>query len=126
MPSPQMPPTKVMCLGALTPGMDPQWRTSFLRSDRTTPQMPQNLLTQSIQGASIGGLGDLVLTDQQVLAWEIGSLISASLFGALAFIHGYRRNNKSVGWGATWGVLGAMFPVVTMPVAMIEGFGAKK
>jgi hypothetical protein len=36
--------------------------------------------------------------------------------------HGYRRN-RSVGWALGWGLLGAMFPYITIPVAFAQGFG---
>jgi len=36
--------------------------------------------------------------------------------------HGYRRN-KSIGWALGWGLLGAMFPYITVPVAFAQGFG---
>jgi len=39
--------------------------------------------------------------------------------------HGYRRN-RSVGWALGWGLLGAMFPYITIPVALAQGFGKPK
>lgn len=40
--------------------------------------------------------------------------------GVAAF-HGYRRNN-SVGWAIVWGLLGAVFPVITNVIAFAEGY----
>lgn len=39
--------------------------------------------------------------------------------------HGYKRND-SVGWAVGWGVLGGMFPFVTIPVSLAQGFGKRK
>jgi hypothetical protein len=38
-------------------------------------------------------------------------------------IHGYRRNEGSVGYALLWGAFGAMFPIVTPAIAIAEGFG---
>lgn len=38
--------------------------------------------------------------------------------------HGYKRNN-SVGWAIAWALLGGMFPVITIPVSLAQGFGKK-
>ena len=36
--------------------------------------------------------------------------------------HGYRRN-RSIGWAIGWGLLGSIFPYITIPVAFAQGFG---
>lgn len=40
---------------------------------------------------------------------------------ALAAYHGYKRDN-SVGWAAGWGLLGYLFPYITVPVALAQGY----
>jgi len=36
--------------------------------------------------------------------------------------HGYKRNN-SVGWAIGWFLLGGMFPFITIPVSLAQGYG---
>jgi hypothetical protein len=52
-----------------------------------------------------------------------GILIVSS--GASAF-HGYRRGRGSVGGAIGWGLLGALFPIITPAVALAQGFGKPK
>jgi len=35
--------------------------------------------------------------------------------------HGYKRNN-SVGWAVWWGLMGAMFPIITPVIAVAQGY----
>lgn len=44
---------------------------------------------------------------------------------ATGVFHGYRRN-RSIGWALGWGLLGTMFPYITIPVALAQGFGKPK
>lgn len=39
--------------------------------------------------------------------------------------HGYKRN-KSIGWALGWGLLGGIFPYITIPVSLAQGFGKLK
>ncbi len=50
----------------------------------------------------------------------IWSLLSLVGMGLSAY-HGYARN-KSVGWGIGWGVAGAVAPIITVPIALAQGF----
>lgn len=51
---------------------------------------------------------------------------AASLAGtALGAYHGYKRNRGSVGWAIVWGLLGGAFPIITVPVALAQGFGER-
>lgn len=84
--------------------------------------MLQTTMNGVSKGGILGGLGDLTLTDAQVMQMEVGGLLTATLLGVLAGVHGYRRNRKSVGWGITWGLLGATFPLITLPVALVQGY----
>jgi hypothetical protein len=36
--------------------------------------------------------------------------------------HGYRRND-SVGWAIGWFLLGGIFPFITIPVSLAQGYG---
>lgn len=53
-----------------------------------------------------------------------GGIVVASS-GASAF-HGYRRSRGSVGAAVGWGLLGALFPIITPAVALAQGFGKPK
>lgn len=55
------------------------------------------------------------------IAW--GVLATASF--AASVYHGYKRNS-SVGWAIWWGVMGALFPVITPTIAVAQGFGKPK
>lgn len=57
-----------------------------------------------------------------MLVW--GGIVVASS-GASAF-HGYRRSRGSVGSAVGWGLLGALFPIITPAVALAQGFGKPK
>lgn len=50
----------------------------------------------------------------------------ASIAGTAAgAYHGFKRNGGSVGWAIVWGLLGGMFPVITVPIAFAQGFGKR-
>jgi len=53
----------------------------------------------------------------------IGTLGTVGM--AAGAYHGYKRNN-SVGWAIGWALLGGMFPVITIPVSLAQGFGKRK
>lgn len=44
---------------------------------------------------------------------------------AASVYHGYKRNeaDNPVAWALAWGVAGTLLPVVTIPVAIAQGFG---
>lgn len=50
-------------------------------------------------------------------------VLSAAGVAAGAY-HGYKRNN-SVGWAVGWALLGGMFPFITIPVSLAQGFGKR-
>lgn len=55
------------------------------------------------------------------IGWGLVSTASA----ASGIYHGYRRNN-SLGWGLWWGLMGAVFPVVSVAVSVAQGYGKRK
>jgi hypothetical protein len=84
------------------------------------PEMPQ----------LVGPLPELVDVGQPVSEgdprwWRMvwGTLATASF--AASVYHGYKRND-SVGWAIGWGVLGALFPVITPTIAVAQGFAKPK
>lgn len=36
--------------------------------------------------------------------------------------HGYKRNHENVPYGALWGFFGALFPIITPIVAVVQGY----
>jgi hypothetical protein len=44
--------------------------------------------------------------------------------GLLLAYHGYARN-QSVGWALVWGVVGAAFWPIALPISLAQGFGKK-
>jgi hypothetical protein len=55
--------------------------------------------------------------------WFVGILSMVS--AGMSTYHGYRRHG-TVGAAIGWGVLGAIFPVITPAVALAQGFGQPK
>jgi hypothetical protein len=54
----------------------------------------------------------------------VRALLVGLVFAALAGYHGYRRNG-SIFWGLAWAAGGFVCPVVTLPIAVSQGFGKK-
>jgi hypothetical protein len=52
-----------------------------------------------------------------IYIWGPVAAVSA---GAMVY-HGYKRNG-SIGWAIGWGLLGLIFPIFTVPVALAQGF----
>jgi hypothetical protein len=55
----------------------------------------------------------------------VRSLLIGLAFAAVAGFHGYRRNS-SVIWALIWAAGGFVCPIVTIPIAIHQGFGKKK
>ena len=55
----------------------------------------------------------------------VRSLLIGLAFAALAGYHGYRRN-ASLLWALTWAAGGFVCPIVTIPIAIHQGFAKKK
>ena len=87
--------------------------------------------TLPVKMGSMGGFGEAVSLTDSLRVWcdDYPTLclvheIASTLGLALGAYHGYKRNN-SVGWAIGWGLLGAMFPYITIPVAYAQGFGER-
>ena len=50
---------------------------------------------------------------------------AASLASAgICAYHGYRRND-SIGWAIWWGVMGSMFTIIPVGIALAQGYGKR-
>lgn len=57
------------------------------------------------------------------------SLLGKAVYSGAIFAsgyHGYKRNNDSAGSAALWMICGALLPIVTVPVALVQGFAKPK
>lgn len=62
---------------------------------------------------------------QQTKLWRWAWALLSVLGAATGAYHGYRRND-SIGWALGWAVLGGLFPIVTIPVSLAQGYGQPK
>lgn len=88
--------------------------------DRLNTQVgfnPQPAPPPQLRG--MGAMGD-GMSDTAMMA--VGALSTASM--AASAYHGYKRHD-SVGWALWWGLMGAMFPVITPTIAVAQGFGKR-
>lgn len=58
--------------------------------------------------------------------WVMFYSVLGMVGGATGIYHGYKRNRNSLGWGLAWGLVGSIFPVITIPVMFAQGFGKRK
>lgn len=66
------------------------------------------------QTAAELGVSEGVLTAMRLLS------VAGAASGAY---HGYRRHHDSIGWALTWGLLGGIVPIFTIPISLAQGFG---
>jgi hypothetical protein len=57
----------------------------------------------------------------QMTPFDQGLRMAGSALGAY---HGWKRN-ESIGWAIGWGILGAMFPLITSGIAVAQGLSKK-
>ncbi len=99
------------------------------RGDEPLPASVE-AMRNAVRGASLGGLLDAYLgevsepTRTTYVQSPIFRLLSMVGIGASAY-HGYKRSGGSIGWTLGWALLG-IIPVITIPVAIAQGFGKRK
>ena len=106
---------------------------SWLESEIIGEISPGNYgegIQQNAEAMHLIGLLDSV--EQQVQPWYRKRVVGISIGGAIVAAstfagayHGYKRN-RSIGWAAWWGLMGAVFPIITPAVALAQGFGKRK
>lgn len=82
----------------------------------------ENNYSYSMQ--SVGDSAELTENPGKDIAYAIWGTVHTAAIGASVY-HGYKRND-SIGWAIGWGLLGALFPIITIPVAVAQGFGEPK
>lgn len=86
-----------------------------------------------IGGLGLANLGEAADQVTQANALPGRARVYSYVWGALSLAgagtgayHGYKRNRGSIGWAIGWFLLGGMFPVITIPVSLAQGFGKPK
>jgi hypothetical protein len=100
---------------------DPGLRDQYGRPAFQVVAGPGGKPTQLV---GLGRLAQMTPEEEQatVQGLAAGVAITLGVVGAAASAyHGYKRND-SLGWAATWGVLGWFFPVPTVAYAAGQGF----
>lgn len=89
-----------------------------------------DIKTSWLQGAGRIGLGDEIVVNEDGIrvseGWSPWSKFYAmlGLLGtAMGAYHGYKRHHDSIGWGIGWAFVGGLFPIITLPVSLAQGFG---
>ena len=62
------------------------------------------------------------VSDQTLQRVGAGLAVAGAALGAY---HGYKRDD-SVGWAIWWSLMGGLVPIVTIPIALAQGFGQPK
>lgn len=68
-------------------------------------------------GTSTGQIAPYAMAPWETLASSVA--VAGTALGAY---HGYKRT-ESLGWAIGWALLGGLFPFITIPVALAQGFG---
>lgn len=77
---------------------------------------------QHVRASSPNGIG--LMGDDGSSPWGTFWAIASTASMAASAYHGYKRND-SVGWAIGWGILGALFPVITPTIAVAQGYGKR-
>ena len=89
-----------------------------------TPFAPTTSWTSNVFGNELAPAG--TATGQLVPygggSWEAFASTLALAGTALGAYHGYKRT-ESIGWTLGWALVGGLFPVIAIPVALAQGFG---
>lgn len=80
-------------------------------------------LSRIAAGPVLGRIGEVSVLGTTLPSWWGPVMLTASILGTGAgAYHGFKRNRGSVGWAIVWGLLGGMFPIITVPVAFAQGY----
>ena len=82
---------------------------------------PRPLQIQQVSGDMRVGQEERFRVTPELRAYAFLSTVGL----VLGAYHGYKRND-SVGWAVGWALLGGMFPYITIPISLAQGFGERK
>lgn len=85
-----------------------------LNSILLSQQQPPRDMRRLITGQTVTGQ----LSPTASALWEIATPLSI----AISAYHGYKKSYDSIAWGAVWGVLGGLFPIITPTIAVLDGY----
>lgn len=83
--------------------------------------LPSAKWSSNLALAATGQVDPVLPPDASSTVDKVYSLLSIAGTAAGAY-HGYRRTGK-IGWTLGWALLGGLFPIITVPVAIAQGFG---
>lgn len=87
---------------------------------------PTSSWSSNLFGANKTGTGQVIDPAQSgAPGGNVWSMLASGLGLAgtgLGAYHGYKRTG-SIGWAIGWALLGGLFPIITIPVAVAQGFG---
>ena len=83
---------------------------------------PNAMLLATYATPTVRAAGEVIpgVSDTSAVVWGVASTVSM----AASAYHGVKRNN-SVGYGIWWGLMGAMFPVITPTIAIAQGYAQR-
>lgn len=102
-------------------------RTSFDRGHDHSVDIPEHLPNYDVEHLGKRALVPIAgVADDDFTANPSGAfwtLVSAAGAG-LSSYHGYKRNVASnpVAWALWWGLWGSVLPIVTIPIAIAQGY----
>ena len=82
------------------------------------PFVPTSAWTSNLYSpAELTGTGQAAAGN----AWTLAASTLGLVGTGLGAYHGYKRTG-SIGWAIGWALLGGLFPIITIPVAIAQGF----
>lgn len=100
-----------------------EYCASWVQPDTTQGRLVQAFEQTGVQQWSYEHLGvpyyapSFMFNVSRITTMALGTFVGA--------YHGYQRN-RSAGWATLWGVFGFLFPLPTLGVAAIQGYGKPK
>ena len=87
-----------------------------------TTAWSSNLFAPQAVAADGASTGQVAPYSYGMETFASGVAIAGTALGAY---HGYKRT-ESLGWTLGWALLGGLFPIITIPVALAQGFGRRE
>jgi len=91
-------------------------RAELLRTRVLTPRPGPRTALATVRARVGQATGTYPQYEQPSMLWQ---LIGVAAVG-VGWYHGYLRNGGSLGWGFGWGIMGFLFPIPTLAVALAQ------